>query len=405
MPGSPRSPFVYVVLRVVPHVERGEYINAGIILWSRPLRFLGARVHLDPDRLAALSPGCDPAAVSAQLDAIERVAAGDPSGGPIARLTKSERFHWLASPSSTMVQRSEVHTGMTADAAATLGHLFGVLVAPPVSDADPAATPTQAVPNGPGNAGLAPAPTGPRGPERRLRDGSGRGPGGSGVPAPRRAASRMTTSGRGVHAVVFDLGGVLIDWNPRHLYRGLFEGDDEAMEAFLGEVCTPEWNSLQDAGRPWDEAVAELVVRHPDARDLIVAFHERWDEMLGGPIEGMVEILRELQAGAIPLYALSNWSAEKFPVAKARYPFLAWFRDIVISGDLGTIKPDPAMFRALVQRAGIDPATSVYVDDSGPNVAAAAELGFAAIRFVGAGPLRRELASRGLPVLERAAGA
>ena len=136
MPGSPRSPFVYVVLRVVPHVERGEYINAGIILWSRPLRFLGARVHLDAERLAALSPGCDPAGAEAQLDAIERVAAGDRSAGPIARLTKSERFHWLASPSSTIVQRSEVHTGMTADAAATLDHLFAALVVVPAVPRD-----------------------------------------------------------------------------------------------------------------------------------------------------------------------------------------------------------------------------------------------------------------------------
>jgi 2-haloacid dehalogenase len=214
----------------------------------------------------------------------------------------------------------------------------------------------------------------------------------------------MTRRGHGVHAVVFDLGGVLIDWNPRYLYGGLFGGDSEAMEAFLGEVCTPEWNSRLDAGRPWGEAVAELAARHPEARDLIVAYHERWDEMLGGPIEGVVEILRELRAGGIPLFALSNWSAEKFPIAKARYPFLAWFRDIVISGDVGTIKPDPAMFRALVQRAGIDPGTTVYVDDSGPNVAAAAALGFAAVRFVGAEPLRRDLASRGLPVMERAAG-
>ena len=154
MPGSPRSPFVYVVLRVVPHVERGEYINAGIILWSRPLRFLGARVHLDRDRLAALSPGCDPAAVEAQLDAIERVAAGDSSGGPIARLTKSERFHWLASPSSTMVQRSEAHTGMTADAAATLEHMFGALVAPPASDM--ASSPSTAGANGTADTGFAP---------------------------------------------------------------------------------------------------------------------------------------------------------------------------------------------------------------------------------------------------------
>ncbi len=213
----------------------------------------------------------------------------------------------------------------------------------------------------------------------------------------------MIPGGSRIRAVVFDLGGVLIDWNPRYLYRGLFGGDDEAMEAFLGEVCTPEWNSLLDAGRPWDEAVAELAAEHPDARELVVAFHERWEEMLDGPIEGMLDILQELHAGGVPLYALSNWSAEKFPIARARYPFLARFRDIVISGDLGTIKPDPAMFRALVQRDSIDPAATVYVDDSGPNVAVAAELGFAAIRFVGAVPLRRDLAARGLPVLERAA--
>ncbi len=155
MPGSPRSPFVYVVLRVVPHVERGEYINAGVVLWSRPLRFLGARVHLDPERLVALSPGCDPGAVEAQLDAIGRVAAGDPSGGPIARLTKSERFHWLASPSSTIVQRSEIHTGMTADPGATLDHLFVALVAPPTSDVAP--WPTTGGANGTGDAGFAPA--------------------------------------------------------------------------------------------------------------------------------------------------------------------------------------------------------------------------------------------------------
>ncbi len=132
---SARSPFAYVVLRVVPRVERGEYINAGIVLWSRPLRFLGARAHLDAARLAALSPDCDADEVRAQLDAIVRVAAGDASAGPIARMAKPERFHWLASPSSTVVQRSEVHTGLTDDPAATLGHLFDELVATPACDA------------------------------------------------------------------------------------------------------------------------------------------------------------------------------------------------------------------------------------------------------------------------------
>jgi hypothetical protein len=134
MPASPRSPFAYVILRVVPRVERGECINAGILLWSRPLRFLGARVHLDAGRLAALAPDCDPVAVHQQLDAIARVAAGDRSAGPIARLAKPERFHWLASPSSTIVQRSEVHTGITDDPGATLEHLFDTLVATAAPD-------------------------------------------------------------------------------------------------------------------------------------------------------------------------------------------------------------------------------------------------------------------------------
>jgi 2-haloacid dehalogenase len=204
--------------------------------------------------------------------------------------------------------------------------------------------------------------------------------------------------GRRVAQVVFDLGGVLIDWNPRYLYRRLFGDDDEAMEAFLGEVCTPEWNARQDAGRPWADGVAELVERYPDARELIVAFDERWEEMLGGAIEGTVEILERLRAANVPLYALSNWSSAKFPIARARFPFLSWFTDIVISGDVGAIKPDAAMFRALMERHALDPAATAYVDDSGANVAAAHELGFAAaIRFVGADALRHDLAALGLP--------
>ena len=131
MPGSPRSPFVYTILRVVPHVERGECINAGILLWCRSRRFLGARVHLDEARLAVLAPDCDPVAVRAQLDAILRVASGDRTAGPIARLARPERFHWLSSPSSTIVQRSEIHTGLTDDPGATLEHLHRTLVLPP----------------------------------------------------------------------------------------------------------------------------------------------------------------------------------------------------------------------------------------------------------------------------------
>lgn len=207
----------------------------------------------------------------------------------------------------------------------------------------------------------------------------------------------MTGPGdRPVEAVIFDLGGVLIDWNPRYLYRRLFGDDTEAMETFLGEVCTPEWNARQDAGRPWAEAVAELSAQHPEARDLITAYDECWEEMLGGPIEGTVEVLRELRATGIALYALSNWSAAKYAIARPRYPFLGWFRDVVISGEVGVIKPDPWIFRLLLARNGLDPARTAYVDDSDPNVLVAEGLGMIAIRFRSPGALRSDLAQLGL---------
>jgi hypothetical protein len=127
-PEGGRRPFEYAIVRVVPRVERGEALNAGIVLMSRPHRFLGAMTGLDEAVLAALSPDCDPEIVRAHLDAIVRIAAGDPEGGPIAGLTAPERFHWLVAPSSTIIQPSDVHTGLTADPAATLEHLFRTLV-------------------------------------------------------------------------------------------------------------------------------------------------------------------------------------------------------------------------------------------------------------------------------------
>src|SRR4051812_26080818 len=131
-----------------------------------------------------------------------------------------------------------------------------------------------------------------------------------------------------IRAVVFDLGGVLIDWDPRHLYRTIF-ADETAMEDFLKTVTTPEWNRAQDAGRPWAEAVEELIARHPERREQIEAYRTRWMEMLGDPIQPTVDILDELRAVDVALYALSNWSAETFPVARPRYHFLEWFDGIV----------------------------------------------------------------------------
>ena len=195
--------------------------------------------------------------------------------------------------------------------------------------------------------------------------------------------------------VTFDLGGVLIDWNPRYLYQKLF--DDEAeMERFLAEVTTQEWNAAQDAGRPWSEAVEVLGAKFPDHRDLIDAYHTRWPEMLGEAIHGTVAILDELRARGVRLYALSNWSAETFPVALERYPFLGWFDGIVISGEVGAAKPDVRIFQELIDRHEIEPSETVFVDDNEPNVTAAAAMGFIALRFHDAERLREDLEGLGL---------
>ena len=198
-----------------------------------------------------------------------------------------------------------------------------------------------------------------------------------------------------VNAVVFDLGGVLIDWDPRYLYRKLL-ADEAAVEEFLATVCTPEWNAEQDRGRPFAEGVAELVERHPAHAAAIAAYSERWSEMLGGVVEGTVELLAELRAAGTPLYALTNWSAETFVIARERFELLSWFDGVVVSGEERMIKPDPRFFRLLLDRFGLDPEATFYVDDSEPNVAAARRLGLDAVRFTGPRELRRELAARRL---------
>ena len=194
-------------------------------------------------------------------------------------------------------------------------------------------------------------------------------------------------------AVVFDLGGVLIDWDPRHLYRKLL-ADEAAVEEFLATVCTPEWNAELDRGRPFAEGVAELVERHPEHAAAIAAYHERWPEMLAGDLPGTVEVLAELRAAGVPLYALTNWSAETFAITRGRFEWLDWFDGLLVSGEERMTKPDPAFFRLLLDRFGLDPGATVFVDDSEANVAAARELGIDAVRFTGPDQLRRELSAR-----------
>ncbi len=196
--------------------------------------------------------------------------------------------------------------------------------------------------------------------------------------------------------VVFDLGGVLIDWNPRYLYRSVFQGDDGAMERFLSEVATQEWNHQQDAGRPWADAIETLAAEHPEYREAIAAFWHRWVEMLGDAIAPTVEVLAELRATGIRLLALTNWSAETFPLARPRYPFLAWFDGIVVSGEVRLAKPDVRIFRHLIERHGVEASATVFIDDSMPNVEAARGLGLVALHFRGADALRDELVQLGL---------
>lgn len=205
-----------------------------------------------------------------------------------------------------------------------------------------------------------------------------------------------TQTPRPIQAVVFDLGGVLIDWDPRNLYRSLFPGDETAMERFLAEVCSPDWNAAQDAGRPWAEAIELLVGDYPDQRDLIVAYRERWHEMLAGPVAGSVTILSELVAAGIPVYALSNWSVDTFPIARRQFEFLSWFRGVVLSGEVRMVKPDPAIFRYLIDTYGLPPRATVFVDDSPANVAAARELGIVGLEFTDPAVLRQDLRALGV---------
>jgi len=181
--------------------------------------------------------------------------------------------------------------------------------------------------------------------------------------------------------VVFEFGGVLIDWDPRHLYRGLFAGDEAAMEHFLATVCTHEWNRCQDAGRSFAEGARLLMAEHPDKAELIDAYHTRFDEMLAGPIAGSVEILGELRDRGTALYGLTNWSAETYPAAVERFAFLRWFRGILVSGEVGLIKPDPRIFALMIERFNIEAQHAVYIDDVETNAAAAASLGIHAIHF------------------------
>ncbi len=195
--------------------------------------------------------------------------------------------------------------------------------------------------------------------------------------------------------VVFDLGGVLIDWDPRHLYRNMFD-DESEMDRFLAEICSTDWNLQMDRGLPFEEGVAALSRRHPKMSTYIEAFWKRWPEMVAGAIDGTVDILESLHGKGVPLYALSNWSVQTWPYARDRFEFLNLFDGLVISGFEGTMKPEEAIFNILLERYTIDPADAVFIDDRAENVAVAETLGMRGIRFTESTVLSADLERLGL---------
>ena len=196
--------------------------------------------------------------------------------------------------------------------------------------------------------------------------------------------------------IVFDLGGVLIDWDRRHLYRKMFNGRPEEMEYFLDNVCTLPWNSELDAGRPFSEAIAAKIAEFPECEPYITAYHSRWSEMIKGPIIDTVAIFAKLRQAGYPTVALSNWSAEKFPVVKHQFDFLSWFDEIYLSGELKLVKPDPAIYHVLLERLDREPQACLFIDDSLANIQAAKRIGFRVIQFQSPAQLRSELISLGI---------
>ena len=194
-----------------------------------------------------------------------------------------------------------------------------------------------------------------------------------------------------INTVIFDLGGVLIDWNPRHLDLKIFNTEDE-VTWFLENVCTGEWNDQQDAGRSFEDATEELVQKFPDHEEAIRAWYGRWQETISGPIHGTVDLLKTIKdSGKYKLYALTNWSAETFPWALDNFEFLHWFEGIVVSGVEKTRKPFPDFYQILFDRYNIIPAQAVFIDDNVKNVIGSREVGLPVIHFQTPDQLKEEL--------------
>ena len=199
-----------------------------------------------------------------------------------------------------------------------------------------------------------------------------------------------------IQAILFDFGNVLLEWNPRYVYRRYFPGDEQAMENFFHEVNFMDWNALQDKGRSFAEGVADLSKQFPHYSDLIQAYHDHWKDSIGDPLEGTVEIMKRLKQAGYPLYGLSNWSAETFPYARQKFDFFNLFDDIIISGEVLSIKPEPQFFEIALRRIGRPARECLFIDDSLANIEQARRMGFATIHFMSTEQLDKELHRLGI---------
>lgn len=198
-----------------------------------------------------------------------------------------------------------------------------------------------------------------------------------------------------VKNIIFDLGGVLIDWNPEYVYLDAFKGNRKKMEKFFDEVCTFDWNENQDAGYPLTNATEDRIALFPEQADLIRMYYGRWEEMLRGSISGTVSILKKIVSNNdYRVFALTNWSAETFPIALKRFDFLHWFEGIVVSGTEKTRKPFPEIYETTLERYDLKAYESIFIDDNERNVAAANQLGIQTIKFLNPHQLEKDLKTK-----------
>jgi 2-haloacid dehalogenase len=193
-----------------------------------------------------------------------------------------------------------------------------------------------------------------------------------------------------IKAIIFDYGNVLLEWDPRHVYRRYFD-NDEAIDRFLHEVDFMSWNAQQDRGRTFKAGVADHSQKFPQYAHLFQAYHDHWKDSIGNPLVDTVEILKELKQAGYPIYGLSNWSAETFPYARAKHAFFDLFDDMVISGAVGHVKPEPEIYQILLEKIGRPAEECLFIDDSLPNIKQAEKLGIKGIHFQSAEQLRSEL--------------